>query len=71
METGGERRRLEHDVAMAKRDLAVAEAAVQRATTGDRTPNESAFSGLEFARANLAAAERALVDYDNQNSDPK
>ncbi|WP_412021923.1 hypothetical protein [Burkholderia cepacia] len=70
MATGKARDRLEHDVAMATRDLEAAEAAVRRSTgSGDRPPNEAAYVGLEVARAKLNAAQQALADYDKRNGD--
>ncbi|MDN7545066.1 hypothetical protein [Burkholderia cenocepacia] len=62
MTTAKERARLEHEIEMAERDVKLAEAAMKRSTRGDRPPNESAFSGLEVARAKLEALKRALAD---------
>ncbi|AIO28453.1 hypothetical protein [Burkholderia cepacia] len=62
MGTAKERERLEHEIALAERDVELAEAAVKRSMRGDRPPNESAFTCLEVARAKLDALKRALAD---------
>ncbi|KVO65036.1 hypothetical protein WJ78_18140 [Burkholderia ubonensis] len=72
MRTGSERDRLEHDVAMRKRDLYEAEAALQRSMNSvDRPPNESLVVRLERARADLDAAKLALQKYDERSNPPR